>query len=77
VRCQRAIEILKNILIHKENSENHASTEPSTNDLAANKPSDSFDLWSYHTSVATEQIQNKSSPIYQEVRFINKSILNL
>lgn len=71
MRCQRAIEILKNILIHKENSENHTSTEPSANDLAANKPSDSFDLWSYHTSVATEQVQNKSSFMYQEVRFIN------
>ncbi|KAF0762274.1 zinc finger BED domain-containing protein 4-like [Aphis craccivora] len=55
VRCQRAIDILKQILILKENSENVASTEPHTNNLTANKPSDSFDLWSYHTSVATEQ----------------------
>lgn len=64
VRCQRAIDILKQILILKENSENVASTEPHTNNLTANKPSDSFDLWSYHTSVATEQVQNKSSPMY-------------
>lgn len=69
MRCQRAIEILKNKIIRKENSENVASTEPYTNDLTANKPSDSFDLWSYHTSVATEQVQNKSSPMYQEVSF--------
>lgn len=69
MRCQRGIDLLKNILIRKENSENVASTESHTNDLAANKPSDSYDLWSYHTSVETEQVQNKSSPMYQEVRF--------
>ncbi|XP_050527498.1 zinc finger BED domain-containing protein 4-like isoform X2 [Daktulosphaira vitifoliae] len=67
VRCQKAIEVVKNMLIQKENSECVHCFEPTPSNELVDKKLDSFDLWSYHTSVSTIQVQNKTSPMYQEL----------
>lgn len=60
MRCQKAIDILKNLLIHKENAQNVLPEPNISNDqTTADKHCDTFDLWSYHASVATEQVKKK------------------
>ncbi|XP_050528109.1 zinc finger BED domain-containing protein 4-like [Daktulosphaira vitifoliae] len=67
VHCQKAIEVVKNMLIQKKNSECVHCFEPTPSNEFVDKKLDSFDLWSYHTSVSTIQVQNKTTPMYQEL----------
>jgi len=62
------------MLIYKESLTN--PTTETTSDLE--QPSTSlgtFDLWSYHTSIANIQVHSRKTPIYQEVRWTLKIII--
>jgi len=67
VKCQKAIQRIKNILVEREReNENNQSNEIA--DIISRDeqpPSDTFDLWSFHTSVATAQVENRTAPISQ------------
>lgn len=70
VNCQKAIEQIKSMLIEKESSTNILSLDHIDTINDSEQPStssDTFDLWSYHTSVATVQVESRTTPFYQEV----------
>lgn len=75
VYCHAAIDRIKNMLQLQplpSNFEHHASTSHETEQI--NKK-DSFDLWAYHSAIATSYIQRRTQPISQEVNIFRFLII--
>lgn len=68
VKCQKAIQRIKSILVEKENENIQSNEITDVISRDDQTPSETFDLWSFHTSVATAQVVNRTAPIYQEVK---------
>lgn len=67
VNCQKAIGKIKRLLIVVQN-EHSVEIEPTTSSEMTPLNKQSFDLWSYHKTVASLQIQNRTMPVDQEVK---------
>lgn len=50
---------------------NEQNNEFENTELPSSKKQKKFDLWAYHTSKATTQIEDRTAPIYQEVYYIS------
>lgn len=52
IKCQKTIGKIKNLLTNRQN-ESSVEVEPSTGSQLSTSNNQSFDLWSYHTTVAS------------------------
>ncbi|CAI6359015.1 unnamed protein product [Macrosiphum euphorbiae] len=69
VNCLRAIGKIKRLLIGLQNEQSAVETEPTTSSQLSISNNQSFDLWSYHKTVASLQIENRTKPVDQELNY--------
>lgn len=70
VRCHQANQKIKNILIQNSQSDESGEIIDDSFNLSESmyqQGDGKFDIWAYHTSMASTQIQRRTSPVYQEV----------